>query len=425
MASRREVLAGLLAAAAQPAAASPSDRPGEPLSPWRPGQTDIHHIATGRGDSALIVGPDGRTLLIDAGASASPPASSTPARPDASRNPGAWIGRYVRRRLADTGGSQLDVAVATHIHPDHIGDPAVGAADPRGYVRTGLSEVAELVPIGLIVDRGAPAYEVPAVGSDPTWANHRRFVADRLRAGGRVEAVRVGDTGQFGPARDGFEVRPLIANGRVWSGRGLETRDLFADRPAGGPLDENPCSIGLRLIHGRFRYFTGGDLVSYTGDGATPWRDVETAAARACGPVDVAVAPHHGMFDAVGADMARALRPRVWVIQAWHAAHPGMLQLERMFSAHLYPGPREVFATGLTDASRLTNDRLVRRMAASDGHVVVRVAEGGGSYRVIVTSNRDEADRVVAVFGPFASSSAVSAPSSPRAPTPDRSPEGG
>lgn len=404
MASRREVLAGLLAAAAQPAAAaSASDRPGEPLAPWRPGQTDIHHIATGRGDSALIVGPDGRTLLIDAGASASPPASSTPARPDASRNPGAWIGRYVRRRLADTGGSQLDVAVATHIHPDHIGDPAVGAPDPRGYVRTGLGEVAHLVPIGLILDRGAPAYDVPAVGSDPTWANHRRFVADRLQAGGRVEAVRVGAAEQFGPAQDGFEVRALIANGRVWTGRGLETRDLFADRPADGPLDENPCSIGLRLVHGRFRYFTGGDLVSYTGDGATPWRDVETAAARACGPVDVAVAPHHGMFDAVGADMARALRPRVWVIQAWHAAHPGMLQLERMFSPHLYPGPREVFATGLTDASRVTNDRLVRRMAASDGHVVIRVAEGGGSYRVVVTSNRDEADRVVAAFGPFPS----------------------
>ncbi|WP_332688938.1 hypothetical protein, partial [Devosia sp.] len=72
-------------------------------------------------------------------------------------------------------------------------------------------------PIGLIVDRGAPAYRVPAAGSDPTWANHRRFVAARLQAGGRLEQVRVGDAAQFGGRRDGFEVRPLIANGRVWT----------------------------------------------------------------------------------------------------------------------------------------------------------------------------------------------------------------
>jgi len=72
-----------------------------------------------------------------------------------------------------------------------------------------------------------------------------------------------------------------------------------------------------------------GDLTSNTFDGATPWRDVETPAAQATGPVEVAVAPHHGMFDATGADAVRALRPRVWVILAWRAAHPNMATLER------------------------------------------------------------------------------------------------
>jgi beta-lactamase superfamily II metal-dependent hydrolase len=397
MPTRRALLASLLAAPAF-AQAAEGDRVGAPLAPWRPGTTDIHHIATGRGDCALIVGPDGRTVLVDAGATASPPGASTPLRPDASRSAGEWIARYVRRRLADTGRPGLDVALATHMHPDHIGDPAVGRPDPAGFVRTGFSEVVALTPTRLVIDRGAPAYDVPAMGTAPFYANHRRFVAARLAAGQRVERVRVGDADQFGPANDGFEIRPLIANGEVWTGQGLSTRRLWSSAQ---PVDENICSIGLRLTHGRFRYFTGGDLTSYTADGAQPWRDAESAAAAVCGPVDVAVAPHHGMFDAVGADMARSLRPRAWIIQAWHAAHPGMLQLERMFNPLLYPGPRAVFATGLTDASRLTNDRLVQRMASSDGHVIVRVAADGASYRIVVTSNRDEADRVAAVFGPW------------------------
>lgn len=41
------------------------------------------------------------------------------------------------------------------------------------------------------------------------------------------------------------------------------------------------------------------------------------------------------------------------------------------------------------------------RMDSRSGHVVVRVAPGGGSYRGVVTDNRDEGDRVIALLGPF------------------------
>src|SRR5690349_18960552 len=36
---------------------------------WTPGNLEIHHIDIGQGDSALIVGPTGRSLLFDAGES--------------------------------------------------------------------------------------------------------------------------------------------------------------------------------------------------------------------------------------------------------------------------------------------------------------------------------------------------------------------
>ena len=39
----------------------------EYLPEWKEGYLDIHTIATGRGDAALIVMPDGTSMMIDAG----------------------------------------------------------------------------------------------------------------------------------------------------------------------------------------------------------------------------------------------------------------------------------------------------------------------------------------------------------------------
>ena len=76
--SRRTLLLGAASLAvgarggAARAATDDGDVVGQPLRPWRPGMLDIHHISTGRGDSTLIVGPDGSTVMIDAGASLTP-----------------------------------------------------------------------------------------------------------------------------------------------------------------------------------------------------------------------------------------------------------------------------------------------------------------------------------------------------------------
>ncbi|MYM21475.1 hypothetical protein GTP46_02290 [Duganella sp. FT135W] len=75
----------------------------------------------------------------------------------------------------------------------------------------------------------------------------------------------------------------------------------------------------------------------------------------------------------------RSLRPQAWVIPSWHISHPDMLQLKRMLSQRLYPGPREVYATSLMAAKRLANRRLTSQLRSRDGHVVVRVAPDGAS----------------------------------------------
>lgn len=388
---------GLLLGAAALGAAAPlpndEDVVGKPLRPWRRGGLDIHHISTGKGDSTLIIGPDGSSLMIDAGASTTPAPASLDARPSAERRPGEWISRYARRHLAPTGAAKLDAFLVTHLHPDHI---------------NGLADVAAALPIGKLVDRDYPDYAFPKPSDAAFSRQYVALVRDRIRAGGKVERFRVGVADQL--LLPGAEVRNLAANGEVWTGRGAETRRLFPamETLAAGDLpDENACSAAIRLRYGAFGYFAAGDLTSHSFDGTLPWLDVETPAAQAAGPVDVAVAAHHGMFDATGADVVRSLRPRAWIIPAWHVAHPSTDVLERMMNPRLYPGPRDVFATGLSPANELAHKWLTDRLAAREGHVIVRVAPGGDSYRVVVTDNRDEADRVVSTWGPWGSPKAA------------------
>lgn len=413
---RRGVLRGAaalgLVAGAVRAADDGIDIVGQPLRPWRPGGLDIHHIATGRGDSTLIIGPDGTSQMIDAGASATPPPAALDIRPGPEHRAGEWIGRYARRHLKAAGNPGLDSLLVSHLHPDHLGDVTETSplAPGGGYRLTGVSDVAALLPIGLIVDRGYPDYAYPRPWTAPFAQNYEAFIRARVAGGGRVERFRVGAVDQFALRRrpadfPNFVVRNLAANGKVWTGDGA--RQLFpplATLAKEDFPDENACSTAIHLRYGAFDYFAAGDLTSNSFDGALSWRDVETPAARAAGPVEVAVAAHHGMYDATGAEVVRALSPRVWVILGWHAAHPSTDALERMLSQRLYSGPRDVFATGLSPSNVLAHKWLTDRMSSRSGHVVVRVSPGGGEHRVVVTDNGDEADRVQAVFGPFASS---------------------
>ena len=394
------------------AGAGTVDAVGARLLPWKPGCLDIHHIATGRGDAALAIGPSGQSLLIDAGASNAPLTHSVAPRPSGDRRPGEWIARYAQRRLEATGKSGIDAALVTHLHPDHLGDvqPTSPQATTGDYRLTGLSDVDALCPIGLLVDRGFPSYDWPAKFDAPFAANYERYIRARRQSGRRTERIRIGAADQLAApdAARGFEIRTIAGNGEVWTGAGADAASVIPPLSSLAQEDwpdENVLSCAVRIRMGAFAYYAGGDLTANSYDGALPWRDVGAKAARACGPADVVVAPHHGMFDGVSGDMVRALAPRAWIVQTWHASHPNMSAVERMLSRRLYPGPREIFATGLTPAAAVVNQRLVDCFAARRGHIVIRVAEGGASYTIVVTDNSDERDRVVAVFGPYAARS--------------------
>lgn len=351
---------------------------GSPLTPWTPGTLDIHHIATNRGDSTLIISPDGTSILIDAGATREVGPAVMPARPNAKRRPGEWIARYVRRhiRRSDT----LDYLVVTHLHPDHI---------------SGIADVARSLRIGRLIDPDYPDYGYPPFEDAVASQNYIAYVRERESRGESVERFRVGSGDQI----PGF--RNLAAKGIVWSGRDEETTAVFASREKLAPGDYpnvNAGSIAMRLRFGAFKYFCAGDLTDWADAGTRSWMDALTPAAQACGHVDVAVAPHHGLFDSTGTAMVRALAARVWIISTWHASHPSITTLERLFNQRIYSGPRSVYTTGLSSAADLTAHRLTSRLASTEGHVVIRVAKDSRSYQTVVTSNRDERDIVTSML---------------------------
>lgn len=387
---------------------------GSPLTPWTPGTLDIHQIATGRGNAALLVLPDGTTLLVDAGAAGDGLPQTDP-HPDASRTPGAWIARYIQRHLPP-GAAGLDYALITHFHADHMGQLRPSSPSDRtgSYRLAGITEVGDVLPIRTLLDRAWPDYSYLVPAEDPAIANYRRFLEARRQAGMVVERFKPGSAAQIvlrhAPAQyPAFEIRNIVANGEVWTGSGDATRNLFPPLDTLAPADrpnENMCSLGFRLRYGSFRYFTGGDLPGTPDPGFPDWHAVEPAIAPVIGRVDVHVVNQHGSMGEESEAFLRTLASSVLIVPSWAPSHPAPDVLKRIMNSRLPPPARLVFATDLREAARIVIGQRATQLAGPPGHIVVRVDPGGGRYRVFVLESRDESDTVLAVKGPFTSAGA-------------------
>lgn len=405
--SRREILRGMAATVGVAAK-------GLNTAQWKAGTLEIHHISTGRGNSALVIGPDATTILIDAGDVRREPELEryyVSARPDGSRRPGQWLARYLGRQLERIQRRGIDYFLATHLHSDHIGSERPGYPRSRfgQYTLSGIADIAEEIPVRRHLDRGWPNYRGPVNADDADQRNYIAYLRAAVARGMSAERFQPGSARQIGLTQNPasfpqFEVRNLAANGLIWTGLGDSCSPAFPDSAALAARDlptENMCSAAVRIRYGKFSYYTGGDLPYWSRHGGPPWHDVESAVARACGPVDVASANHHGFVDACGPVWVRTLRPKCFVVQAWTSAHPTMPAIANMLDRDLYPGERRVFATAVRPESRIAV-RQIDQMSSQNGHVIVRVAEGGERFEVEIADDRDESGQVTARFGPFA-----------------------
>lgn len=411
----------------------PSTIKGEYLPKWQKGYLDLHHINTGRGDAAFIIFPDGTTLLVDAGdISESRPRTLTSRnaklKPNNTKTAGEWIVNYIHQFHPKSTAAKIDYALITHFHEDHMGeiDETSRLSELGNFPISGMTEVAEVIPVDTLVDRAYPDYSLPEpmktnvfrekmLSSNDfddksyitTMEAYWQFLeVHKKKRDMSIQGIQVGSKQQITlqkQARDfaNFSVIPIHGNGVAWTGWENSTFSLVdgGERPG-----ENNLSIGIRISYGQFDYYTGGDISGNNDYGSPDFSSEEAKVAPVIGPVDVATLNHHGNSDSQSSYYVRSIRPKIWIQQSWSSDHPGDEVLSRITSTALYPGKRYLFANNLLTATKnVIGSKANRVYSATQGHIVVRVYDRGEHYQVIVLDDSNKDRKVLAVFGPFKS----------------------
>ena len=213
-------------------------------------------VDVGQGDSTIVTGPTGTTLVVDAGF----------------ENEGRLKVIPALRKL---GVTQIHFAVASHYDPDHIG---------------GLDEVIDNFPVLSVWDRG--------LFKAPTHTSYKNYVRS---AGAKRNTVQIGTAFILG---GGAKATVIAANGKVLGG---------ASYPISGTNQfENASSVVLKVQYDDFSMWLGGDL---TGGGNSTY-DMESKVAKVCGDVDVYHVDHHGSNTSSNATMLGHLKPEVCLASA-------------------------------------------------------------------------------------------------------------
>ncbi|MCP4216341.1 MAG: MBL fold metallo-hydrolase [bacterium] len=239
---------------------------------------EIHYINVQQGQSTLIVGPNGTTILYDGGAETKGTAEIAP---------------YLQSLGINTSQA-LDYIILSHRHTDHY---------------WGLTE---------LMNYGYDALNVYDNGSDydNTYVQQFLTAAGNTTAGGCTPMA----LGQVIDLGNGATATCVGVNGYV-IGSGLV---------AGGQDNENDRSVSLLIQYGDFDYLVTGDLGGGPDDNSCTGRgtsqvNLETPLVQAIMPgganplltshgVEVAHVSHHGSESSTNSDYMNLLSPRVAAI---------------------------------------------------------------------------------------------------------------
>lgn len=379
------------------------------LPPWHEGEMEIHHIYTGSGEAVFCIFPDGTNMLIDAGDNGPDiDPRKTKTSPKYSRHPGEWIARYISNRLGAKAEKKIDYAFLTHFHGDHMGgifDNSPRTSRGGDYYLSGLTEVYEYIPFLKMVDRDWPSYQYPKPQEGKGFTNYLSFInwnvknnqmkMERFIPGSDNQFILVNQQGKY----PDFEIRNIVSNGEVWTGKGNRTKKKF---PIGKTIDENKCSAGIRISYGDFDYFNGGDLTGRLSLGAESWRDIETPVGKAVGAVEVCEANHHAWIDAMNESFLSSVKAQVIVMQVYHVTHFNLSVMNSMSNKKLNPNLKHIIPTVIPEISKayFGVDEL-KKVTGDGGHVVIKVSPGGKNYSVFMLNSDDESYRIKTVYGPF------------------------
>ena len=400
-----------------PSTTSTSTAPkvGEVLPAWEEGIMDIHFINSTTGESVFIVMPDGTQLLIDAASStvatnSNANTTNTGIRsrwdPTKTNTRGSQIiADYIRKCMEWTGNNQIDYFVTTHYDNDHIGGYTTSLPFSKNsdtYRAIGAAEILDEFQVGKFMDRGYPDYNYPHATK-----HYKDNVQNYIKAvkwhvankGLNAEMFKSGVATQIVPKTDKYKVKVqnISVNGEIWTGVGTNVDYTFpalseivcANPPEAKNEEncppENACSCVMKISYGNFDYFAGGDL-QYNGMSYKAWKNIELPCTQVAGRVEVMKANHHGVTNTNQADALKALDPQNIVVCSWVDCHPRTNVLNTMITTlpnvdvhitNFWKGERP---SGTDDK---VTDEEAARVKCYDGHIVVRVTDGGKYYRVM------------------------------------------
>ena len=376
----------------------PDTPSGEVMPAWSEGNLDIHFINSGRGECTFYILPDGTTMVVDAGEIFPTDPTAQPQRPNSSTPAYKTFGTYIKHFLPASSGGKIDYMMLTHFHIDHMGEmSSSNAIHPEGgYQLVGVSGLFEEVPFRNLIDRGYPTYEedsytFPTSESESTqnYIKFAKYVTTKKGVTG--ERFQVGSETQFkllGATKDTYDGKFRIFN-HVGNGDGYykgSNGEGFVDRRK--PSTENGASCGFHLQYGKFDFIAAGDLVSVAQNfQAYYYRDYVSY-------LEGFKSNHHLSANSWGGQMQKyAFSPRVIVVQSFYEKQPDVDLLTSIFSGQFssynYTWEKDVYLTKSWDAKMEANKDLFSKVKAYGGHVVIRVAPGGGSFRVYMLKDTD------------------------------------
>jgi len=378
---------------------------------WQEGYLDIHFIHNGRGNASFMVFPDGTSLLYDAGDSKK--GTKNPNYPPFSQkniSAGERVVNYIKHfSPTDT----LDYALISHFHNDHYGTIKKNTITSKNgaYKLSGITEVGDMLPIRILIDRAYPNYNYPYDLRTPkgkenkTMINYLKFIIHHQKESGMiVEQLVPGTNKQIIPLNQPqkfkkFEVRNIKVNDLIWTGKNEGIGKYQFEPPLvnhKGYYNENPLSLALKITYGKFDYYVGGDI---PGVNKYPDYDIETPVANIIGSVDALTLDHHGYKDATNAYFLSRTKPQVIAHQSLHDPH-----FDENVQRNLRKSKAHVFSPYVSDKIKKWYGRQMKKTYKSTrGHFFIRVYPNGDTFDVFVLDEKADGYILKQKFGPYKS----------------------
>jgi beta-lactamase superfamily II metal-dependent hydrolase len=312
-------------------------------------EMQVHVLDVGQGDSILIISPEGKVVLVDAG--------------DQTK------GKAVVEALKRYNVQQIDYLIATHAHPDHIG----GMDDVLTNIKVLTVLHNDIPPPGVVETETAAKNEAADKKGQKGKTAQKTPAPAPKKQGKTTELPTVKAYNDFKTTvgQSGAQFRKIEPDEKIDLGGGailtvlaptqpLFTRDQIAK---GGGNELNANSIVMRLDYGEFSMMLAGDAEAQTEDRLTN-KDLNLAAT-------ILKVGHHGSKYATTENFVKRVKPDAAIISTSEFnryGHPAPSVLEHLRAA----GVGKLYRTDLqgeisiTTTGRIKDGKLYEIKAAKE-----------------------------------------------------------